>query len=177
MPRMRLAPIASTRACSIASNTARARRRPARASRAAPDRGRRRRSAAASAWPRMTAISVLVGTREGSGSRAILPLERRAARCVNTTSHLVVGGDRAARSAQGSSAPRLGAASTGTISLLDSGLPGRACDAHAVVTPLRARLELQLSQRHVGGRLRQVLAEAALIVLGDQPRARARRIC
>ena len=42
-------------------------------------------SAAASAWPRITAISVLVGTREGSGSRAVLP-EGRAARCVNTTS-------------------------------------------------------------------------------------------
>ena len=30
-------------------------------------------SAAASAWPRITAISVLVGTRDGSGSRAVLP--------------------------------------------------------------------------------------------------------
>ena len=30
-------------------------------------------SAAASAWPRITAISVLVGTRDGSGSRAIFP--------------------------------------------------------------------------------------------------------
>ena len=65
--------MASTRACSIASNTARASppegaRASCRAGIVAGDD-----SAAASAWPRITAISVLVGTRDGSGSRAVLP--------------------------------------------------------------------------------------------------------
>ena len=42
-------------------------------------------SAAASAWPRITAISVLDGTREGSGRRAVLP-DNPGGSLENTTS-------------------------------------------------------------------------------------------
>ena len=72
-PCMRFAPIASTRACSIASNTARA--SPPEGAKASCKAGSWQAidSAAASAWPRITAISLLVGTRDGSGSRAVLP--------------------------------------------------------------------------------------------------------
>ena len=82
---MRLAPIASTRACSIASNTARA--SPPEGASVACRAGswQATERAAASAWPRITAISVLVGTRDGSGRRAILP-ERPGGSFVNTTS-------------------------------------------------------------------------------------------
>ena len=73
MPGMRLAPSASTRARSTASNTARA----------GPALGASRAcsltswqaavSARLSAQPRMTATSRLEGTREGSGSCTSLP--------------------------------------------------------------------------------------------------------
>ena len=73
MPGMRLAPSASTRARSTASNTARA----------GPGLGASRLcsltswqaavSARLSAQPRMTAISRCEGTREGSGSCTCLP--------------------------------------------------------------------------------------------------------
>ncbi len=84
-PCMRLAPIASTRACSIASNTARA--SPEGGAKASCRRGswQATDSAAASAWPRITAISALLGMREGSGRRAVLP-ESPGGSLVNTTS-------------------------------------------------------------------------------------------
>ncbi len=72
-PIMRRAPIASTRACSMASNTARA---------CCPPGSRRRctalswhaiRSPIESAWPRTIAASSGVSLRGGSGSRALPP--------------------------------------------------------------------------------------------------------
>ena len=72
-PSMRRAPIASTRACSTASNTARACWPPG--SSAAMDRRswQASRSAIASAWPRMIAASCGVSLRGGSGSRTLPP--------------------------------------------------------------------------------------------------------
>ena len=60
-----------------------ARRR--RASRAGAGSWQATARAAASAWPRITAISFLVGTRDGSGSRAVLPASP-AARSRRSTS-------------------------------------------------------------------------------------------
>ena len=84
-PTMRLAPIASTRACSTASNTARACWPPGMSRRCTAGSWQASLSAAASAWPRTIAASCLVSLRGGSGSRA-LPPTRPGRSAANDTS-------------------------------------------------------------------------------------------
>ncbi len=72
-PCMRRAPIASTRACSTASNTARACWPPGIRRRWMAVSWQAMRSAIASAWPRTMAASAAVILRGGSGSRALPP--------------------------------------------------------------------------------------------------------
>src|SRR5581483_3843759 len=140
-PCMRWAPIASTRACSIASNTARASPPPGARASCRTASWQAMASAAASAWPRITAISAFEGMREGSGRRAVLP-DSPGGSVENTTSTAL-------------------SAAIARVVWLTARLNGSSGASFRRVIVISA-------QGHVGGRLRQVLAEAALVELGDQ---------
>src|SRR5680860_620050 len=99
-------------------------------------------SAAASACPRITEISSLVGTREGSGTRAVLPASPGGS-VVNTTSTL----------------PSAAMERVVRVTARLNGSRGASFRLLAVMGS---------AQSYVGCRLRQVLAETALIELGDQ---------
>jgi hypothetical protein len=73
MPGMRLAPSASTRARSAASNTSRAGPALGASLLCSRTSWQPAVNAKLSAQPRMTAISLAVGTRDGSGSCTFLP--------------------------------------------------------------------------------------------------------
>src|SRR5262249_32328739 len=72
-PPMRRAPVASTPACSTASNTARACLPPGACLRFTPGSWQASRNAMASAWPRTMAASRSLSRRGGSGRRALPP--------------------------------------------------------------------------------------------------------
>ena len=72
-PIMRREPIASTRACSTASNTARACWPPGNSRRCTAASWQASLSATESAWPRTIAASCRVSLRGGSGSRTLPP--------------------------------------------------------------------------------------------------------
>ena len=79
-PSMRRAPIASTRACSTASNTARACWPAGCRRRCTPGRGRRARSAIESAWPRTIAASALAELARRLRQPRLAAHQARAAR-------------------------------------------------------------------------------------------------
>jgi hypothetical protein len=74
VPVMRSAPIASTRACSTASNTPRAVGPSGSMARCTRASWQARRSAMESAWPRRIAASSRDILRGGSGRRALSPI-------------------------------------------------------------------------------------------------------
>src|ERR1039458_6164656 len=159
-PSMRRAPIASTRACSTASNTARP----------CWPAGCRRRctagswqailNAIASAWPRTIAASPLLSLRGGSGSRTF-PLIRPGRSAANDTSR---SGLRAIARRQPVTARLNGSVGES----FDDGLLLMLEAINFSPSPRGERSNLR--QRHVDRALRQLDAEAALIELGhDRP--------
>src|SRR5215472_13267011 len=155
-PDIRRAPIASTRACSTASNTARACCPPGTSLRCTSGSWQASLSAIESACPRTIAASGPLSLRGGSGSRALPPtMPGRSAAKPTSRSGL-----RAMARRQPVTA-RL----NGSVGLsLARGLPLMFDD---MAEDRRFAVGSPSAQRHVHRRFRQFLAKAALIELGD----------
>src|SRR5438477_5857705 len=161
-PAIRRAPIASTRACSTASNTPRAWGLPGISLRCILGSWQASFSAMESAWPRTMAASRRVILRAGSGSRA-LPGDRpgRSAAKVTSSSGFFAIARRQAVTA------RL----NGSVGASFDPVRNLLFDVVIVPAPSpRSRAEVRKgsTHRHVDGRLGEFRVEAALIELSDQ---------
>src|SRR5262249_25188202 len=165
-PCMRRAPIASTRACSTASNTARACWPPGIRRRCTDGSWQAVRSAIGSAWPRTIAASPRVSLRGGSGRRALPPTMpgRSAANATSSSGWRAIARRQPVTARLNGS---VGASLAGALGLVFEGL-GAAISLPLPLLPAGERGTKERSaQRHVHGALGQLLAEAALIELGD----------
>src|SRR5215475_13821136 len=154
---MRRAPIASTRACSTASNTARACCPDGCSRRCMAGSWQARRRAIESAWPRTTAASALPSLRGGSGKRTLPPISP----------------GRSAAKATSSSGLRASARKHPVTARLNGSVGDSFDEGLTLMFEAISRLSLpppgeaKSGQSHVHGGLRQFDAEAALIELGD----------
>src|ERR1700734_3509124 len=164
-PPMRREPMASTRACSIASNTARACWPPGAILRCTAGSWQASRNAIESAWPRTIAASRSFKRRGGSGSRALPPTSPGRSEAKPTSKSPL---PEIAR--RQTPTARLNGSVGASLALL-FGLMfddmQRLRPGEPVALPASGERRL-LRERHVDRALRQFLAEAALIEFRHQ---------
>src|SRR5215831_14055963 len=153
-PLIRRAPIASTRASSTASNTARACCPPGTSLRCTIGSWQASLSAIESAWPRTIAASRPVSLRGGSGRRALPPAMPGRSAANDTSSS----GLRAIARRQPVTARLNGSVGLSLARLLLLMFDDM---------PIAARRGLASAERHVHRAFRQLRAKAALIEFGD----------
>src|SRR5579863_4587494 len=168
-PSMRRAPIASTRACSTASNRARAAWFCGASRRWTASSWQASRSAIESARPRKIAASRALGFRDGSGRRALAPSGPLVSDALSAANETSSSGRRASARVQEAIARLKGSAPVSTLPA------GRRLDGAALVflTSVMASSrwrgdDAPLAQRDIQRALRQFLPEAALIEFRDQ---------
>src|SRR5271169_1024933 len=157
-PPMRREPIASTRACSTASNTARACWPPGASLRCTAGSWQASRSAIESAWPRTMAASRSLSRRGGSGRRTLPP-----ARPGRSEAKLTSSSPLPAMARRHTPTARLNGSVGASLALLF----GLMFEFIALLLS-RKRERRLLGERHVDRALRQFLAEAALIEFRHQ---------
>src|SRR5262245_24058114 len=162
-PDIRRAPIASTRACSTASNTARACCPPGTSLRCTIGSWQASLSAMASAWPRTIAASEAASLRGGSGKRALPPTMPGRSAAKDTSS----AGLRAMARKHPVTARLNGSVGLSLAALLPLKLDDI---SRELLNRPRAPDTARSAQRHVHRGFRQLHPEAALIELGhDRP--------
>src|SRR6185437_2263543 len=156
-PAIRREPIASTRACSTASNTPRACGFPGISLRCTFGSWQASFSAIESAWPRTIAASRFVILRAGSGSRALPGANpgRSAAKVTSSSGALAI-----ARRQD------VTARLNGSVGASFDPVRNLMFDVDIASSPCRG--DGYSAQRHVHRRFRQLDIEAALVELGDQ---------
>src|SRR5262245_7669334 len=162
-PDIRRAPIASTRACSTASNTARACCPPGTSLRCTIGSWQASLSAMASAWPRTIAASEAASLRGGSGRRALPPTMPGRSAAKDTSS----AGLRAMARKHPVTARLNGSVGLSLAALLPLKLDDI---SRELLNRPRAPDTARSAQGHVHRGFRQLHPEAALIKLGhDRP--------